>query len=98
MFESPEQIRSFILATIVLVVYEAIVLMCYWLFAPVVMGVIYAIFNSEVTVASGGAYFQAEFVFVTKVFFALCMVLPIFWFVLWVYRVESGNQPFIIQR
>jgi hypothetical protein len=92
MFEQGQQTNSLLFATVIVVVYEAVVIMMFYFLAPVVMMVLYTIFNSSVVTASQNAVYSGEFYFVTVMMFAVAMLIPLVWLILWVLRVESGYQ------
>jgi Sec-independent protein secretion pathway component TatC len=98
MFEQESQINSIILAGIILIIYETMVLLCFYFLAPVVMMILYSIFNSEITIANHGAMYSGEFYFITTMMFAVAFLIPVVWFVLWVFRTESGYQIFGVRR
>ena len=83
--------NSIILAGIMLLVYESIMIVCFYFLSPVVMMILYSIFNSEVTLAYNGGMYASEFYFVTVAMFAVAFLIPVVWFILWVFRVEAGS-------
>ena len=87
-----QQVNSIIFAGILLVVYESVVIMCFYFLAPAVMLILYSIFTSDITMANHGSMYSGEFYFVTNMMFALAFLIPVVWFIVWVYRVESGYQ------
>jgi len=87
-----QQVNSIIFAGILLVVYEAVIIMCFYFLAPAVMLILYSIFTSDITMANHGAVYSGEFYFVTNMMFAIAFLIPVVWFIVWVYRVESGYQ------
>ena len=98
MFEQEGRTQSIILAGIILMVYEAIMIICFYFLAPVVMMVLYSIFNSPVTIASHGAVYSGEFYFITNMMFACGFLIPVVWFIVWVFSVESGYEIFNVRR
>jgi hypothetical protein len=92
MFEQQQQTNSIILAGLILLVYETMVIICFYFLSPIVMIILYSIFNSQVTLDYGGAVYAQEFYIVTVMMFAIAFLIPLVWFVLWVFRTESGYQ------
>jgi hypothetical protein len=98
MFEQQGQTQSIILAGILLLVYETIMIICFYFLAPVVMMVLYSIFNDPVTIANHGAVYSGEFYWITNAMFAIGFLIPVVWFIVWVFSVESGYQIYNIRR
>lgn len=94
MYEAANQTNSIILAGIVLMIYEAIIIITFYFLSPIVMMILYAIFTDPTTVAVNGSMYASEFYAVTVLMFAVAFLIPVVWFVLWVFRVESGYQVF----
>lgn len=92
--EQQQQSSSIILAGIILLIYEAIVIICFYFLAPIVMIILYSIFNSQVTLDYGGAMYAQEFYVITVMMFAIAFLIPLVWFILWVFRVESGYNVY----
>jgi Sec-independent protein secretion pathway component TatC len=92
MFEQEQQTNSLIMAGLILLVYEAMVIICFYFLAPIVMIILYSIFNSQVTLDYGGAVYASEFYVITVMMFAIAFLIPLVWFILWVFRTESGYQ------
>ena len=93
MFEGIDQTQSIIVAGFILVIYEAIVLMCFYFLAPPVMMILYGILGGFTTTIVPTQYPQ-EIYTVCDMMFALAFLIPIIWFIIWVVKTESGYQIF----
>ena len=90
MFEQQQQTNSIIMAGLMLLIYEAMIIICFYFLSPIVMLILYSIFNSQITIDVGGAMYANEFYLVTVMMFAIAFLIPLVWFILWVFRTESG--------
>jgi membrane-bound ClpP family serine protease len=98
MFDVADQTDSIILAGVVLVVYEAIMIMTFYFLAPVIVLILYSIFTGSSTLVSNINVYASEYYFIVKVLFAIGFLVPLVWFITWVFRIERGNYGNVIMR
>ena len=91
MMQNPNhQHDSIIIAGIVLIIFEAIVLIIYFVASDPILSVLEGIFSLS-TVSEMGTY-SPIILTVFNVMFAIAFITPIVYFFVWVYKKEHGFQ------
>lgn len=83
--------NSILVAGIVLVVYETIILIIYFLAGSAVMDVLTAIFGISNVASQMGTY-SPTILTVFNMMFAVAFLLPVAYFFVWIWRKEQGFQ------
>lgn len=97
MFDLADQNDSIILSGVVLIVYEAIMIMAFYFLAPAVVFILYSIFSGSSTLVSNIDVYQSEYFFVVKVMFALGFLVPLIWFAVRIFRIQRSNYGVILK-
>lgn len=87
---NPER-NSIFLAGIILIVYEAIMLMIFFFLSDPILSVLEGIFAGTTNIPEMST-FSPIILTVFNIIFAIAFIIPVIWFFVWIYQKEHGYQ------
>ena len=83
--------NSIFVAGIVLIVFEAVILIIYFVLGPAILSVLNGIFNLNNAPAEMATY-SPEILLIFDAIFAVAFITPVIWFFVVLFRKEHGYQ------